>query len=219
MRMIILFSLTLLSLIDESAASGLNVFFGDLFRQNIVRNSSDVCTEMNKIVDATNAKFTVISTKIADLERKLDDLLRTMSSPTAKLSNSTCPTGFEYYYQEKFCYRFNSDCRTWAEARKNCQQLGGDLISLTEVNFLYFRDVSRSKAGACGGVWVGTTDASSEGQWFWLNGVKVRSVFWAQDQPDNWASKENCGDLSKFFGYKMNDEDCSNNLHFICQSV
>ncbi|KAL3879778.1 hypothetical protein ACJMK2_032064 [Sinanodonta woodiana] len=225
MRMIIFVSLILLSLIDDISAtsSGLNVFLGDSFRGNVVkqRNSSaDVCTEWNKIAQATSAKFSFITSRIADLERKLEDLLRTMTYPTPKITSFSCPTGYEYYYQEKFCYKFQTICRTWAEAKTVCIQEGAELISLSAVNFGFFRDLARSRAGTCGGsVWVGTTDASSEGQWLWLNGGKVAHSLWASDQPDNYANKENCGDLSKLFDYKMNDEDCSSKQNFICRAV
>ncbi|KAK3597088.1 hypothetical protein CHS0354_021190 [Potamilus streckersoni] len=128
-----------------------------------------------------------------------------------------CHSGYEYYQQDKFCYKFYNVCQTWSEARQVCQNEGGDLISLNNRNLNFFNELALHKSGSCDDVWVGATDVSSEGQWNWLNGDKVSSDLWAINQPDNWDSIEHCGDLHKRFDYELNDADCSRNKHFICQ--
>ncbi len=193
-----------------------SLFLGDSGCQRSVQE--DITNAMkNACAEKGDEQYTSMGTKLETLDKRISDLYLAVTRPGTVAGD--CPPGYVYYQQDQFCYKFHSECKSWPQARQVCLQEGGDLISLKESNFNFFLELARSKAGDCNNVWVGATDVTSEGQWFWLNGKRIGLVFWAQDQPDNWASKENCGDLSKFFGYKMNDEDCSSNLHFICQSV
>ncbi len=206
-----------------SAYSGVKMYFGDSFCQRIIQQDvtnamKSACTGMTT-PQGPSDEYKALTTKIDSLDKKADDALTRLTALILSTTNKTCRTGYDYYQQDQFCFKFYSDCKTWSEARQVCQQDGGELISLNDRNLEFFRNLARTKAGSCNNVWVGTTDASSEGQWNWQNGEKVSSAFWASGQPDNWASKENCGDLNKIFDYKLNDEDCSNKLHYLCRAA
>ncbi len=197
-----------------------DIFFGDSFCQKIIQQDvtnavKNVCTATSQGTATSNEQYKTMTTRIENLERKLDGALPKL----ANISSNPCRFGYEYFKQETFCYRFHRECKTWSEARQVCQQEGGDLIMLKESNFNFFRDVARSKSNECSHVWVGTTDISSFGQWKWLNGESISPSLWATTQPDNQQSKEHCGDLQKFYDYKLNDEDCSNKMNSICQIV
>lgn len=199
-----------------AADRSVSLVLGDSVCQSSIQQ--DIALAMKTACDEKgDEQYKSMAAKLDVLDKKLSDLYVKSTRPGKAIGY--CPYGYIDYPQEQFCYKFHSECLSWAQARQVCLQEGGDLISLGEANFQFFIDLARSKAGDCNTVWVGTTDINSEGQWSWLNGVNVSSVFWAQGQPDNWASKENCGNMNKNFGYRMNDEDCSSKFHFLCQSV
>ncbi len=202
-----------------SRYDSVNLLVGNSYCQSIIKRDTEnamksMCGVLNNSVAAVNERNKALNTKIDTMEKKIDNLVQMIINLIGR-----CPSGYDYYEPDNFCYKFNNACKTWTEARQVCQQEGGDLISLKEGNFNYFRNLVISKAGACNMVWVGTTDAALEGEWNWLNGEKVSSALWQPGQPDNWASKENCGDLAKLTDYRMNDEDCSFKAHSLCQIV
>ncbi|KAL3879771.1 hypothetical protein ACJMK2_032057 [Sinanodonta woodiana] len=200
------------------AYGSVNMFLGSSFCQRIIQNDiekavKNVCTGASSADPnaATAAKLRAVEKKIDDSLVKLGNLRTVIAKP--------CTAGYENYELEGLCYKFYSECKTWTEAQQTCKDDGGNLISLTEGNFNFFRNVSQNKAGTCNHVWVGTTDINSVGNWNWLNGQAITAVFWSPGQPDNWDNKEHCGDLVKVSNYYLNDEDCSSKLHFICQKV
>ncbi len=205
-----------------SPYNSVNMYFWDsscqlVIQQEIGNAMKNVCAERTKIGEASNSQNNVITTKLQTLEWKINYVLEKAANLRSSIGTATCRTGYDYYQQDKFCYKFYSDCKTWSEARQVCRQDGGDLINLNGRNLNFFKDLARSKAGVCESVWVGTTDIYMEGQWNWLNGEGISSIFWQPDQPDNYGGLEHCGDLAKLFGYMLNDENCSNKLHFFCQ--
>lgn len=229
--MIIAFSLLILltqlkrvsnAVSDVPNDRSVDMFFGDSFCQNIIQQDltnavKSVCTATSKGITTSDETYRTMATRIETLERKLDAALVQMTNMTTIVKS--CPTGYEYYQQENFCYNFNTECKNWTDARQICRNEGGDLISLTEGNFIFFRDVSQRKSGTCNHVWVGTTSISSPRRWNWLNGQAITAVFWAPGQPDYWLSNEHCGDLTKHANYFLNDDDCKNTRHFLCQWV
>ncbi|KAL3879767.1 hypothetical protein ACJMK2_032053 [Sinanodonta woodiana] len=205
---------------DGSAYRNVYQFFGDSASQpNINKCIEDAINTLfakqNKSVEGWDESIKALTAKLETLERKIDKIGRIGEICYV----SQWIHGYEYYEQDKFWYKFHNDCMSWSEARDACQEEGGDLISLNEDNFDFFRNVSRSYAGDCYHVWVGTADISAEGQWYWLNGERVSSVLWYPDQPDNALSNEHCGDLSRDFQFRLNDHVCSYKMHFICQII
>ncbi|KAL3879769.1 hypothetical protein ACJMK2_032055 [Sinanodonta woodiana] len=203
-------------LCEGSAYHNVYQFFGDSSCQpNIKKCIEDAINTLfakqNKSVEGWDESIKTLTAKLETLERKIDKI--------GRIGDARCHNGYEYYQQDKFWYKFHNDCMSWSEARDVCRKEGGDLISLNENNFDFFRNVSQAKAGGCNHVWVGTTDISLEGQWYWLNGKRVSSVSWQPGQPDNARSNEHCGDLVRHFQFKLNDHVCSYKVHFICQIV
>ncbi|KAL3879774.1 hypothetical protein ACJMK2_032060 [Sinanodonta woodiana] len=202
--------------------NSVNMYFLDSSCQPIIQQEMgnamlNVCTEKAKRDDVIKNQNNAITAKIQALEWKINDMLDKAARLKSSVGNATCRTGYVYYQQDNFCYKFYNDCKTWLEARQVCRQDGGDLISLNDRNFNFFKQLAQSKAGTCDSVWVGTTDVYVEGQWNWLNGARVSSVSWQPDQPDNFGNSEHCGDLTKMFGYMLNDDNCVQKLHFLCQ--
>ncbi|KAK3597120.1 hypothetical protein CHS0354_021229 [Potamilus streckersoni] len=173
----------------------------------------------NSLMDVDNEE----STDLKMLDRILSDSSCNSDDkcPCVKpqcIGSGKCPAGYSSHPDEKFCYKFYNECKTWAEARQVCRRDGGDLISLKTINFAFFKELSKQQTGVCSlpTVWVGLSDISVEGQWYWLNGEKVSTTFWAPNEPNN-LGEEDCGCLEHWTSYNLNDRKCTDSFRFICQ--
>ncbi|KAL3864832.1 hypothetical protein ACJMK2_006482 [Sinanodonta woodiana] len=100
-----------------------------------------------------------------------------------------CPEHYTKYVigDRPFCYRFYPNlCDDWQKVRDFCQYEGADLISLTEQNFKFFRELASDLTNhGCGNgsFWVGLTDNKTEGNWMFLNGepLSLRSSIWSSN--------------------------------------
>jgi len=63
-------------------------------------------------------------------------------------------------------------------------------------------------------VWIGFSDASTEGSWEWQDGSVVTYTNWAWGEPNNW-SEEDCAQM--YTSGQWNDLDCNDELPFVCK--
>ncbi|KAK3589407.1 hypothetical protein CHS0354_020738 [Potamilus streckersoni] len=116
-------------------------------------------------------------------------LHRFMMSIKDLLGLDQCPEHYTKYVlgDSPFCYRFYPNlCTDWQKVRDFCQYEGADLISLTEDNFEFFRELASDLTNnGCGNgsLWVGLTDKEIEGNWRFLNGepLSLRSSIWSSN--------------------------------------
>jgi len=75
----------------------------------------------------------------------------------------------------------------WEEAKNICKKMGGHLVYIetTEEMFFIEKLYGRFK------MLIGATDEHKEGDWRWLNGIKVDKKFWDNEEP-NGGSSSNC---------------------------
>ena len=85
-------------------------------------------------------------------------------------------------------YKLYCGAVTWNEAKKKCQELGGQLVTVeSEQENSFLRSLLlRSRIDF---VWLGATDEVTEGNWIWVNGMQMQYTRWdiRQGQPNNWA--------------------------------
>lgn len=129
----------------------------------------------------------------------------------------------------KHCYMFFSGEKTWFQAKRACENLGGYLVTLTsedEMSFIWSQFGKRfaEKASTWKGPWIGYSDAVEEGKWQWITGevavVGQDSVYsnWYEGEPDNCCGGEDCAHISGgHWGSKWNDNKCHFNLPYICE--
>ncbi|KAM7392700.1 hypothetical protein PAMA_007697 [Pampus argenteus] len=115
-----------------------------------------------------------------------------------------------------YCYLFNYlSLRTWAEARADCVNQGGDLISITEPFEQAFIQgvILQSPTGIS--LWMGGHDSITEGGWEWMDGSPFRYIRWNAGNPDNYNG-EDCLSILINNGY-WNDDNCENKRGYICK--
>ncbi|RVE65935.1 hypothetical protein OJAV_G00121150 [Oryzias javanicus] len=115
-----------------------------------------------------------------------------------------------------FCYLFNYlSMRTWSEARADCLNQGGDLVSITEPFEQAFIQgvIQQSPTGIS--LWMGGHDSVTEGGWEWTDGSPFRYIRWNAGNPDDYYG-EDCLSILINNGY-WNDDNCQNNRGYICK--
>ncbi|XP_062340567.1 macrophage mannose receptor 1 [Osmerus eperlanus] len=115
-----------------------------------------------------------------------------------------------------FCYLFNFlSPRTWAEARADCVNQGGDLLSITEPFEQAFIQAQVQLIPTGVSVWMGGHDSITEGGWEWSDGSPFRYIHWAAGNPDNFLG-EDCLSMLVNGGY-WNDDNCEHNRGYVCK--
>ncbi|KAI4903512.1 hypothetical protein NFI96_027557 [Prochilodus magdalenae] len=126
-------------------------------------------------------------------------------------------------------YQLNEESAlTWYQARKSCQQQGGDLLSVTEpheqtfvsaVIFLKHNiDIIHlgltHKTGTV--LWTGLNSLDASGGWRWINGQPLRYLKWLSGQPSS-VPGHSCGVISQLYGSEWSTAVCSERHGYICQ--
>ncbi|XP_023264465.1 macrophage mannose receptor 1-like [Seriola lalandi dorsalis] len=115
-----------------------------------------------------------------------------------------------------YCYLFNYlSMRTWAEARADCVNQGGDLLSITDPFEQAFIQgvIQASPTGIS--LWMGGHDSVTEGGWEWTDGSPFRYIRWSAGNPDNYQG-EDCLSIYINGGY-WNDDNCEYKRGYICE--
>ncbi|XP_029941424.1 macrophage mannose receptor 1-like [Salarias fasciatus] len=129
--------------------------------------------------------------------------------------NEKCGSWMSDPYND-YCYLFNYySMRTWAEARADCVNQGGDLVSITDPFEQAFIQgvIQQSPTGVS--LWMGGFHSTNEGGWEWIDGSPFRYVHWNAGDPDNYDG-EDCLSILINNGY-WNDDKCERNRGYICK--
>ncbi|XP_036967264.1 C-type lectin domain family 4 member M-like [Acanthopagrus latus] len=120
------------------------------------------------------------------------------------------------YFNGSFYY-FSSEIKSWQNSSDDCKKRGADLViinSQEEQNFTtMFQKI----------MWIGLTDSEMEGTWKWVDGTPLPKSdfrYWADDEPSNENSNEDCAELKFYLPEKSwNDIPCSRELPWICEKT
>jgi len=144
---------------------------------------------------------------------------------------------FEFPYPSpcipnKHCYSLFLQEKTWFQAKRACENIGGYLVSITsrdEMEFIWSAFGKRFAGNAMTwkGPWIGLSDAVEEGSWQYINGETGAIASsqsgqtynnWYNSEPDNCCGGEDCAHIAGGkWGSKWNDNKCHFNLPYICE--
>ena len=123
--------------------------------------------------------------------------------------------------ESEFCYSFITDQNppdygfTWRQARGNCTEAGGDLVSLHSIdennwvhNEMFYRGLSDA--------WLGLNRLSSDDAHEWSDNTAVDFTNWNDGEPNNAMGAESCDSINPDTG-KWNDEQCADKHSYICK--
>lgn len=137
-----------------------------------------------------------------------------MPQASANIPNGAVEYNGHYYYV------YSNTCRTWEQAKRYCESLGGHLaiIDDSEENKHVYQIMIRLGYGSA---YFGLSDAEREGDWRWVDGRKISWSNWNPGEPNNIAGREH---YAMFWAgsapYKWNDGTFGPNpadTTFICE--
>uniref|UniRef100_W5M913 C-type lectin domain-containing protein n=1 Tax=Lepisosteus oculatus TaxID=7918 RepID=W5M913_LEPOC len=116
----------------------------------------------------------------------------------------------------EFCYLFQSlSMKTWADARSDCLNQRGDLVSITEPYEQAFIQDQIASVPTGAYLWMGGHDSVVEGGWEWADNSPFRYINWYAGNPDDYYG-EDCLDIRIRDGY-WNDDNCQHLRGYICK--
>ena len=114
-----------------------------------------------------------------------------------------------------YTYTLMSDALSWGDADAACQAAGLQLATVQSAA----QDALLLTAAAGSTVWIGGTDAASEGTWVWSpSNTPLSYTNWYAGEP-NGRTHENC--LMKYtnqYGGLWNDARCTAKYKYVCQT-
>jgi C-type mannose receptor len=110
------------------------------------------------------------------------------------------------------CYEKVEEELSYDDAKQNCFQLGGTLVTILDQAKQDFI------AGLTGGedIWLGLDDLQLEGSFTWSSGQTVSYSNWNEGEPNNYGGSEDCG-MMRGEDFTWNDSGCSNSHKSICE--
>ncbi|XP_070563235.1 retinoschisin-like [Ptychodera flava] len=124
-----------------------------------------------------------------------------------------CEPGWDYFNDK--CYvSYKFPIYTYNEARKMCIAFGGTLAVVNNVEEdLYLKGYTEGKYN----LWLGANDIESEGEWKWEDGTSMTYSNWAEAQPDDYQTGEDCLHILNTGSQQWNDVPCDIHRGYLCE--
>eukprot|EP00094_Tigriopus_californicus_P000452 TCALIF_00439-PB protein Name:"Similar to MRC1 Macrophage mannose receptor 1 (Homo sapiens)" AED:0.06 eAED:0.07 QI:7/0.88/0.83/1/0.74/0.69/36/84/3089 len=139
-------------------------------------------------------------------------------------THSYCKSGWIPDLDLKRCFKIISTDMVWEDAAKECDLMGGTLISIKseEKNTKMLDLVKNANVYK---MWLGATDKLEEGKFMWLDETPIDDGYmnWMEGQPSNDDPGEQCLSMLVQEDYfqepgKWNDDKCDSTEKFICET-
>ncbi|XP_060772574.1 C-type lectin domain family 4 member M-like isoform X2 [Neoarius graeffei] len=118
------------------------------------------------------------------------------------------------YFSSSFYY-ISQIKKNWTESRQDCRERGADLVIIKsgeEQEFIL------NLVGSSRNAWIGLSDRDTEGEWKWVDGTPLTTVYWSDGEPNNNNGDEDCAENFNSSDRKgWNDLPCSRNQLWICE--
>ena len=108
------------------------------------------------------------------------------------------------------------ESRTWADARKACLAMKGDLSSIlsNEEHDHVAKELDRLGVETA---WIGLSDRNHEGDYRWSDKFMFNYSNWGANEP-NGGTAENCIHMMRSYkNRRWNDLSCSQSRRFVCK--
>ena len=114
-------------------------------------------------------------------------------------------------------YTLMGDALSWTDADAACQAAGLQLASVQSAA----QNALLVAAAAGNEVWIGGTDAASEGTWVWSPfNTPLSYTNWYPGEPNNSGGAEDCLHFNTHNAPgKWNDKNCTRTMKYVCQTA
>ncbi|XP_037102251.1 ladderlectin-like [Syngnathus acus] len=132
------------------------------------------------------------------------------SAKIVPVKDNNCPKGWTQL--DCFCYIYESENRTFADAESVCNILGGNLVSIhSDLENALVLELIRA-GGDATQAWIGLTDAVSDDDFMWTDGSDVDFTNFEGGEPNDDGV---CVEMVTADG-EWNDVDCTTDLPYVC---
>ncbi|KAK2817702.1 hypothetical protein Q7C36_021635 [Tachysurus vachellii] len=132
-------------------------------------------------------------------------------------STKKCPDGWTGFGRK--CYKYVSDVKSWAEAERYCQGLGGNLASVHSNQTQSLLKKMGKMSGSYKRTWIGAQDATQDSWWLWSDGSVFDFSAWHSGEPNHAGQQEHCVEMNYGDEVLWNDAKCNTKLFFVCQKA
>ncbi|KAF4088846.1 hypothetical protein AMELA_G00059410 [Ameiurus melas] len=125
-----------------------------------------------------------------------------------------CPLGWVPYNGR--CLIYQAAKMIWTSAEKQCQDLGGHLLSVhSENEYRMAKNLIRTHDSAESPTWIGLSSCQQKDKWFWSDGTKLIYTKWNPREP-NRLFGECCVHVNYGKQKDWNDSSCKKKYPFVC---
>ncbi|XP_035665235.1 macrophage mannose receptor 1-like [Branchiostoma floridae] len=134
-----------------------------------------------------------------------------------QVAPSGCPSGYQQHGRN--CFKAYGDKKSYDDAAAVCRVAGGSLAMPRDPATHQFLITLKNQVERATGFWLGFNDRSQEGGWRYADGTRLGSFQpWNTGEPNQYGGNEDCGMINRHPNNKWNDQGCSSQLNFICQT-
>lgn len=171
---------------------------------SISRQEGSECTTTVAVSSASEEEETQQQTQEA-ADRNPEEATPAVSTAVIpEISEKASENAAKIITYDGHCYyRFDTPV-TWKQAKEQCEQMGGHLVTVTSwTEQSILEDLIAD--GELEQYWIGAADEKMEGSWTWVNGESFTYDAWNDGQPDNYDGTEDYAYISRYYGGKWND--------------
>ncbi|XP_060772570.1 CD209 antigen-like protein C [Neoarius graeffei] len=160
---------------------------------------------LTKEKDQLQTSYNTLTKERDQLQKQKDEFQKQYMDP-----KWTC-FGSSFYYISQIK-------KSWTESRQDCRERGADLVIIKsgeEQEFIL------NLLGSSRRAWIGLSDRDTEGEWKWVDGTPLTTVYWGQGEPNSHAGNEDCiltGGRTNLFN-NWADYPCDDQFIGICEKT
>ncbi|KAL9964550.1 hypothetical protein ACROYT_G028205 [Oculina patagonica] len=161
-----------------------------------LQNASFKSVLGDKIPQSVDQTFNINNWGLGKIERKLlTDIKAKIDLLTEKVTGSSCPDG--WVLRGKSCFLvIDIPTLKWSDARRTCQNLGGDLAIIRSAaeNTFIFDLMKKQKTLTAYGAWLGL-HRKADNKFYWVDDRSLAGQYsaWASGEPNSVSDK--CGHM------------------------
>ncbi|XP_049608618.1 galactose-specific lectin nattectin [Syngnathus scovelli] len=133
------------------------------------------------------------------------------SAKIVPVKGNSCPKGWTQL--DCFCYIYEPETRTFADAESVCNILGGNLVSIhNDLENAFVLELIRAADDTTSEAWIGLNDAVLNTDFMWTDGSDVDFTIFDGGAADDDG---NCVEMETSDG-EWDDVDCTTELSYVC---